>query len=339
MLQIDNKDKFALITLPIQNVDNAIDELGLGNDIWLTKHAPLTNLTAKWQEGIGTIRTEQLQNAKGFLIVKCRSSQPSVVDGENEKLEREIRYVFDGLLIVKTPPCISPPFLITGANVTGAPPVRRITELMKPVRMAFNLSTMMDTLKPCDFQQAKKLGDAIESINRNHTHSRLKRALSAFYAGIWNIRPEERLHQFCRSIDGIIFSRKGRGKMDFRERTCDFIGTKQDTIMDEIYEMRSAVEHLRPAESEVHDGDLKKQRLRVLERSLQSEVIARFALQRVLLNNNLLRQFEEDQTIESLWNKSENIRRNEWGTPLNFRNDLQSLLNPQYIDDANLGIT
>lgn len=337
-LQIDKNDKFALITLPFPQIDGGITELSLGSDIWLTKHAPL-NLTANWREWIGTIRNEQFQKANGFLIIKCPASQPSILDGENQTLMQQICYVLDGLLIVTTPYCQSPPFLITGANVDGTVSVRGIQELTQPVCKAFNQSSIMGKLNVCDFQQAKKLGDALESVNANPAHSRIKRALSAFFAGIRDTRSEERLHQFCRSIDGIIFSRKGQGKRDFRERACDFIDTKPDDIMDEIYEMRSAVEHLRPAESEVQNTDLRRRRLRVLERSVQSEAIARFALQRVLLNNNLLRQFEDDQAIERFWTNPENTRRNEWGTPLNFNNELQSLLDQQFVDDADLGIS
>lgn len=336
--QIDKNDKFALITLPFPNIDEGITELSLGNNIWLTKHVPM-NLATNWQEWIGTIRNEQFQEANGLLIIKRPASQPSALDSENQNLMRQICYVLDGLLIVKTTYCESPPFLITGANVDGTVSVRGIQELMQPVCKAFNQSSIMGKLEACDFQHAKKLGDAIESINTTPGHSRLKRALSAFYAGIWNTRPEERLHQFCRSIDGIIFSRKGQGKRDFRERTRDFIGSNHDDIMDEIYQMRSAVEHLRPAESEIRNTDLRQRRLHILERSLQSGAIARFALQRVLLEERLLNQFKNDQTIESFWNKSENIRRNEWGTSLDFNNDLQGLLDLQFVDDADLGIS
>lgn len=335
-LQIDNNDKFALITLPFPRIDGGITKLSLGSDIWLTKHAPL-NPTANWLEWIGTIRNEQFQKANGFLIIKRPATQPSVLDGENQDLMRQICNVLYGLLVFKTPYCTSPPFLVTGANVDGTISIRGVQELRQPIRRAFNQSSIMDKLEVCDFQQAKKFGDTIESISRTDTHSRLKRALSAFFAGINDTRCEERLHQFCRSIDGLIYSRKGQGKKDFRARTRDFIGSNHDSIMNEIYEMRSAVEHLRPAEMETQGNDLRQQRLHVLERSLQSEVIARFALQRVLLQFNLLSQFKCDHSIEEFWAKSDVVRHREWGIRMDFNRDLQNLLDLRYVDNSDLG--
>ena len=125
---------------------------------------------------------------------------------------REICYVLDGLLIVKTPYCISSPFLITGANVDRTASIRGIQELRQPVRRAFNRSSIMDELEACDFQQAKKFGDAVESINRTPAHSRLKRALTAFL-------PESATHvtksdciNFAVVLMGLFSREKVRGK-------------------------------------------------------------------------------------------------------------------------------
>jgi len=339
VFQIGNDEKFAFVVLPATNIADEISLLSLGENLWVAKELHSFGLNSHWKKWIGKIRSEDFKNASCFLISKSQTINPSVLDHENQVLSRRVCYIFDGLLVTKTPICRAPPFLMTGAKTNDEISIRGITDLRQPVFHAFNASTIMRKLQVNDFQNAVNFGSTIAKINSTKDYTRLKRSLSAFFAGIYDKRPEERLHQFCRSIDGLISSRKGHGKRDFAERTRDFIGAGHDDIMNEMYDMRSAVEHLRPAEMEVSGSDLKQKRLCVLERSLQSEAIARFALQRVLLQENLLNQFKNDQDIEDFWEQLENIRHNEWGTSMDFGKDLQGLLDPQLVTDAILGLT
>lgn len=54
----------------------------------------------------------------------------------------------------------------------------------------------------------------------------------------------ERLHQYSRCIDGLILPNAGETKRQFKSRTELFIGPRHHDMMGEIYDIRSAVEHL-----------------------------------------------------------------------------------------------
>ena len=54
----------------------------------------------------------------------------------------------------------------------------------------------------------------------------------------------DRLHQYCRCIDGLIVSKQGEAKSQFKSRTELFIGPRHHTLMGETYAVRSDVEHL-----------------------------------------------------------------------------------------------
>ena len=117
-----------------------------------------------------------------------------------------------------------------------------------------------------------------------------------------------------------------------------FIGSGHEAVTNEIYEMRSAIEHLRPAESEAVDcDDLKAQRMRVVERAVQAEIIARHCLSRILLCADLLRRFESDDQIKQFWEPPESERSKAWGV-LNFDEDLAQAVEPQFVENDDLGL-
>jgi hypothetical protein len=156
-------------------------------------------------------------------------------------------------------------------------------------------------------------------------------------AGIYHSRYDERLHQFCRCIDGIISSRRGKGEADFVSRTQLFINNGNVGVMKEIYRMRSAVEHLRNAESEAVDvKDIKEQRIRIIERVMQAETIARHCLLQIMLNPSLLRHFRNDEALCKLWGMSENEQKIEWGAPLDYHNQLRNIVDRTYVDKDDL---
>lgn len=106
--------------------------------------------------------------------------------------------------------CSTAPVLVTGAHVDGGPDVRQIAELRQPVRLAFNADEVLRSVNNADLNFAVLLADVLFELSSKQGHERLKRAVSAFLAGVHERRPDERLHQFCRCVDGIILSGKGR---------------------------------------------------------------------------------------------------------------------------------
>ena len=331
---IESNEKFSLLSLPRVSLTSLDGDLVLSNGLRVMRTLPLS-IEDHWQRWIGEIRVNELQDAGCYLLVTGQTSSPEILDADNQELMQRICGFLDALLIVETPYCAASPFLLTGANVSGEIRIRQVSNLHTPIR---HRSAKRRTLQQRDFEQAVIVAGSLTSIISSQIYMRLKRAISAFLAGIHDTRHDERLHQFCRCIDGIVLSGKGSGKKDFKSRTALFIGAVHEAVAEEIYEMRSAVEHLRPAESEaVGCANLKAQRMRVIERALQAEIIARHCLNRILLSADLLLRFENDEQIKQFWGMSEDDRRKAWGA-LSIDTDLAQVVEPRFVENDDLGL-
>jgi hypothetical protein len=228
---------------------------------------------------------------------------------------------------------------VTGAQAEGEVSIRQIANLQMPVRMRFSTAGILQHVDKPALRTTSAVANALAIVRNTSNYLRLKRAISAFLAGVKDARVEERLHQFCRCIDGVILSGRGSGRKDFAARTTLFIGAGHDSVMREIYDMRSAVEHLRPAEVEAQRAsDLRKQRTRVIERALQAEVVARHCLQRILLSELLRTCYRDDATLGTFWGRTESEQQAIWGPPSEYRMSMDGLVEQQFVDDEDRGL-
>lgn len=336
-IKITPGEKFALIALPKVRVAESVTQITLRPGMFVTRDLPFA-LAEQWQQWIGNIRSKELVEAGFYIVAKLRSSTPDVLDGENQQLMKCVCMFLDSLLLVETPVCVTSPFLLTGTATANGFNVRQLAGMARPVRHAFNQTAIPRELGEQDFCRAASIYDVLSGIVIGSTHIRFKRALSVFLTGVHEARFDERLHQFCRCIDGIVLSGKGSGKRDFKSRTSLFIGSGHEEVADEIYEMRSAVEHLRPAEGEaVNSANIRAQRMRVIERAIQTEIIARHCISQILLSSDLLQRFENDDQIKKFWELPESDRRKAWGG-LSFDADLAQAVDEQFVQENDLGL-
>jgi hypothetical protein len=335
---INPNEKFALLALPKGGLDDSITDLMLVNGLYLTQTLPLP-IADHWQRWIGDLRTKDIREAGAYLLLARPSQSPDILDGDNQSLMQDVCRYWDALLIVETPYVGKSPTLLTGANVSGEIKILQLLDLRQPQRRTYNQRAILRRLQQSDFANATGVAAGLASITSGKDHVRLKRALFAFFSGIHDTRHDERLHQFCRCIDGIILSGRGSGRKDFKSRTALFMGAGNEDVADEIYQMRSAVEHLRPAESEaVGCANLKEKRTRVLVRDVQAEMIARHCLTKILTDDNLLQQFKDDSNIEQFWVESDCVRKCRWGDAMDFCGELAHVVDEKFVDDNDLGL-
>jgi hypothetical protein len=125
----------------------------------------------------------------------------------------------------------------------------------------------------------------------------------------------DRLHQYCRCIDGLIVSKQGEAKKRFKSRTELFIGPRLHDIMGETYDVRSDVEHLHENKHlEVFD---RAARLDLVKKLELMEYIARSALVRILLGCNLWPHFANTSALQAFWAFDDRQRRALWGPAIN----------------------
>jgi len=188
-----------------------------------------------------------------------------------------------------------------------------------------------------ELQLAAKIASqiaAIEAAPLNGGHWRLFRVLH-LYLEARSIRDNmDRLHQYCRCIDGLIVSKQGDAKKQFKSRTELFIGPCHHDMMGETYDVRSDVEHLHENKHlEVFDRNARLDLVKKLE---MMEYIARSALVRILLDRNLWPHFANTIALQAFWALDESKRRKLWGNFID-PNDALADFDPRYIYDGQLG--
>jgi hypothetical protein len=229
----------------------------IGFEVKFEDDLPLTQLTPKhwamadprfsipdhWRGWLGSLRTEELESANLFLISKMISKAPDVLDGENQVLMTRASNFYTGLLLSSAFAPSHRPVLLTGSRRDGEIGIRSQSDFDSPIPHA---TRYYPPLLKEEIERAARLAVALEAegSNTSRSHWRFFRTLS-LYTEARSIRDNlERLHQYCRCIEGLILPNPGNIKRQFRSRTELSIGPRHHALMGEMYDVRSAVEHL-----------------------------------------------------------------------------------------------
>ena len=115
-----------------------------------------------------------------------------------------------------------------------------------------------------------------------------------------------------------------------------FIGSGHHELMGELYDIRSAVEHLHENRYvETFDRDV---RLDLVRKEAIVEYIVRKALARIVNQEALWPHFGTAPALKKFWLLSPNQRREIWGAPVDLMVSVADF-DPKYLDDRNLGKT
>lgn len=93
-----------------------------------------------------------------------------------------------------------------------------------------------------EIERAARLAGSLNSLNSaplSGGHWRLFRTLALYVEARTISDNLERLHQYCRCIEGLILPRAGDTKRQFKSRTELFIGPRHHKLMDAMYEARN----------------------------------------------------------------------------------------------------
>jgi hypothetical protein len=105
-------------------------------------------------------------------------------------------------------------------------------------------------------------------------------------------------------------------------------------MMGEIYDVRSAVEHLH--ENRYLESFDRQTRLDLLKKEAITEHMARSAIARIVGDSNLWPHFANTSSLREFWALEETKRRRIWGDPIN-QMDAIADFDPKYIHDGHLG--
>ncbi len=130
----------------------------------------------------------------------------------------------------------------------------------------------------------------------------------------------DRLHQFVRALEAVITPRIGESKSDFAHRgqTLAVANAQTREVLIELYDLRSAVEHLNVPQNALQ-ADTEAERLAVVNRrTRQADTLARASLLRVLESSVMFNIFRRDDEIEDFWRLREHARSLLWGERLDI---------------------
>jgi hypothetical protein len=255
------------------------------------------DMPAHWREWLGTIRTEEVEESNLFLLSKMPSCAPEVVDAETAELKHHAGHFYTGLLLASPFAPAHRPVMLAGYRQQGEVNVRTQDDYEPAIP---SLVQHFPPVTLADLQRAAKIASqiaALETAPLAGGHWRLFRVLR-LYLEARTIRDNmERLHQYCRCIDGLIVPDAGNTKRQFKSRTELFIGPRHHHLMGETYDVRSDVEHLHENKHlEVFD---RASRLELLKKLEMMELIVRSALVRIVLEPRLWQHFSNTPAMRA----------------------------------------
>jgi len=329
---INDGEKFGLVGLSVK-LDGDIAPGMLTHHFRALTDATFT-IPPLWREWLGSIRTGEVEDCNLFLLSKLPSLTPNIYDAENHRLRQPVWNFYVGLLLASTFSPAHKPVMLTGARQSGHIDIREQTDLDCPVPCLFRF---YPPVAAADIRQAAKLGENMEALATAFPAPkcwRLNRVLHLYTEARISPDPLERIHQYCRCIEGLILPAAGQTKRQFKSRTELFIGPRDHDLMDELYDVRSAVEHLH--ENRYLESFDRETRLDLVRKEAIAEHIARAALARIVGCKPLWSGFANTSALARFWQLPVADRQAIWGEPIDPLDALADY-DPTYIPDGHLG--
>lgn len=329
---IDDGEKYALVGLSVK-IEGQISTGKVAPHLWVLADTKF-DIPPHWREWLGSIRAGEVEDCNLLLISKSPSSRPGILDDENQKLQRRVSDFYVVLLLASTFAPAHRPVMLSGSRRDGEIGLRQQHDFDSPVPCIFR---PYPPVLNGDIQLAARLAGQIEALGTaplTRGHWRLFRTLSIYRDTRTVPDILDRLHQYARCIDGLILPDAGKTKQQFKSRTELFIGPRHHDLMGEIYDVRSAVEHLH--ENRYLEGFDRETRLDLLKKETITDHIARTSLARIIGNSTLWPYFANTTSLASFWSLPETDRRRIWGGPINPLDALTDF-DPGTIHDGLLG--
>lgn len=274
-----------------------------------------------WQADIGRIHSDELANTKLFLWAVRKSKHPDILDSENRTLQRDVYRLYLALLIAT--PHFSNGRLtsMTGANADGVARVRALMSYNRAFRTA-GATTARLTIER--IKDAFALASALR-IHSADPGNRMVRALRAFRQAHEASELDLRLHQFVRCIEAFIAPPSRGSAVHFANRAGMFTNGRTLSVLKELYDIRSAVEHLRGPSGGMAKKPRGGYRYRLIHRCIQAEALSRFLVHGYLSHRNLWPHFRDRDSVNVFWDLPDATRTALWPERISLINVNKSI--------------
>jgi hypothetical protein len=329
---IDDGDKYAIVALSVKT-EGTIPSGPISPNLRILADTKFS-IPQHWQEWLGSIRAKEVEDCNLFLFSKARSSTPAILDEENKRLSQLVGNFYLGLLLACTFAPAHRPVLLTGAHRDREIDIRQQQDFDSPIPCVWR---PYPPVLHKDIELAARLAENLDALVKTPLrggHWRLFRTVHIYAEARPVADILDRLHQYCRCIDGLILPDAGKTKQQFKSKTELLIGPKHHDLIGEIYDVRSAVEHLH--ENRYLEGFDREIRLDLLRKLSIVEHVARTAIARVIGDSALWPHFANTTALAAFWGLPADERQRIWGAPINPM-DAVSGFDPKYIHDGLLG--
>jgi len=327
---IVDREKYALLGLSVKVMDPAVACLDLSPHFSIIGGSDF-KIPDEWREWLGSIRVEEVEACDLFIVAKLKSETPDILDGENILLTNRLWAFYRGLLLSSTFATAHKPVILTGSCRDGDVGLRQQQDLDVSIPNDFR---PYPDVSPEVFQQAAKIAEKLERLAETKQGSnrwRFNRVLHLYCQTRAEPNLLERIHQYARCIDGFILCDPGKSAKQFKSRSELFMGPHHHNLMGEIYDVRSAVEHLH--EDRFLDPFLRATQVDLTKKEAIIEHIARTTLARIVLNEALWPHFTSKASLTEFWAKPAAERQTIWGRAIDPKESLAEF-DERYIPDA-----
>lgn len=326
--------KYALISAPDLSCDaSVLASTELGSGLWATRQLPL-DLPKHWKDWLGTLKTDRLNDSELCLVAVGPSQTPTILDAENEALGDRVHRLYFGVLIAVPNIGHLHAMRLTGARHDGQTDVREVMGYPDIRPIAGSPHAIVAATHLAD---ASALARAIEQLGQTGAFRRLWRILRAFYAGLKATEAGDRIHEFVRSVEGLILPDIGNTARQFVSRTELFVGPRHHVVMRQSYDIRSNVEHLHNAIEGVVASSERERRVTLLRRAFEMESLARWCVRHLLLRREVWPYFKDDAALKSFWALPERERATIWSNQFDL-SQVSQTFEAALLDDADLGL-
>jgi hypothetical protein len=306
--------KFALLAVAECTAGDSPTPLAdFGNGFAVSGDLPAKALET-WEDNIGKLHQRELRQTKLFLWSLRKSSDPEVLDNESSELSRDVYRLYLSVLIAT--PYFSNGRLtaFTGGNAHGVARVRSVSWYNRSWR---TIGTPRTALSMHRLREAGELAVALRRHTSNPKHP-FVRCLRAFREGCEAGDLDSRFHQFVRCLEGFTIPPFGGSAKVFAGRLARLSTGRRTRALRELYEIRSGIEHLKGPFARMPRKPRGGRHVRLIQRCIQAEAFARFALFTYLSTPALWPHFRTHATIEQFWSQSDSELEKIWQPRIPF---------------------
>ena len=303
--------KFGLIALDDCRDVALGGSVDAGDGVSFHDRCPIA-LPDHWKEWLGTLATDHVHDANLIIAVQVTSATPQILDAETNAVDERLRALFYCLLLDGIVDYRAGVAFLGGIGPDGSLSVRQHYQIPTAYRHA---AGSRPRVTPAAVTRAKRRAEVLMGLHVHDDYRRLRAGFRACIAGIEEITPQERIHQYVRAIDGLMHIPVGNGRETFAARGQTFVsGNNVADALRDLYRLRNAQEHLNSLRAAITAADDDEfQRVASL-RAYQAQQGALFCYGRLFDNAPLLQQFETDASTDVFWALSDVARSGLWGT-------------------------